>query len=165
MQSVLSQAVRCVGDVRHTMRADDRPKQTSAMRAGASAVNDLVADLNYRAGVHYILSGALKYALRCTMASGSWLRSYSGSFKSAALYLLAFDPVLRTLNVTSTFDGFGPHQYLAFNENRSRIYATTWATPPHLSAWAVERSSSDASVQEAPTLRHLGNADISEGIL
>jgi len=120
MQSVLSQA-------------------TSAMRAGASAVNDLVADLNYRAGVHYILSG---------------------SFKSTALYLLAFDPVLRTLNVTSTFDGFGPHQYLAFNENRSRVYATTWATPPHLSAWAVERSSSDASVHEAPTLRHLGNADI-----
>ena len=50
-----------------TMQADDRLKQTSAMKAGASAVNDLVADLNYRAGVHYILSGAVRDARACAL--------------------------------------------------------------------------------------------------
>lgn len=98
-----------------------------------------------------------------------------GSFKSAALYLLAFDPVQRTLNVASTIDAYGPHQYLATNAARDRLYATTWASPPILSSWAVElqtdsRSSSSPSsdpaiLQAPPKLSHLNNADICRLIL
>lgn len=94
---------------------------------------------------------------------------FPGSFKSAALYLLAFDPVQRTLSVTSTIDAFGPHQYLATNAARDRLYATTWANPPILSAWAVEldrstppASSDPAVLQQPPSLVHLNNADICE---
>lgn len=88
-----------------------------------------------------------------------------GSFKSTALYLLAFDPVQRTLSVASTVEAYGPHQYLATNAARDRLYATTWASPPILSSWAVEldrspSSSDPAYLKEAPQLIHLNNADI-----
>lgn len=82
--------------------------------------------------------------------------SVTGSFKSTALYLLAFDPIGRTLEVTSTTPAEGPHQYLALNEARDRVYATTWGMPPTLSSWAVEKDSG------APTLRHVNSVSISQ---
>ena len=85
--------------------------------------------------------------------------SETGSFKAAALYLLAFDPIQRTLNVVTTVDAFGPHQYLCSNRERTRIYATTWATPPILSSFAVGPSAEDNTV---PAIRHLNNVDIRE---
>lgn len=93
------------------------------------------------------------------------LRAPPGSFKSTALYLLAFDPVQRTLSVASTVEGYGPHQYLATNAARDRLYATTWASPPILSSWAVEldrspSSSDPAYLKQAPQLTHLNNVDI-----
>lgn len=62
----------------------------------------------------------------------------SGSFKQTALYLLAFDPASRRLSLVRDIDAFGPHQYLALNADRSKVYATTWALPPALYAWDLQ---------------------------
>lgn len=64
-------------------------------------------------------------------------------------------------------EAYGPHQYLATNAARDRLYATTWASPPILSSWAVDldrspSSSDPANVKGTPQLRHLNNVDICE---
>lgn len=63
-----------------------------------------------------------------------------GSFRSLSLFLLAFSPSKRTLSHLQTIPAFGPHQYLASNQHKDRIYTTSWALPPSLSSWHVERS-------------------------
>ncbi|KAK0553824.1 hypothetical protein OC846_002355 [Tilletia horrida] len=73
----------------------------------------------------------------------------SGTFNTARLHLLAFDTLTKTLVLTRSIDAQGPHQFLALGVGsdssdltacsvlRRTVYATTWATPPSLSAWAV----------------------------
>ncbi|PPR04196.1 hypothetical protein CVT24_010744 [Panaeolus cyanescens] len=66
----------------------------------------------------------------------------AGSFRSVSLFLLAFSPTTRTLSHLRTIPGFGPHQYLALpsNEFRNTVYATSWAVPPVLSSWRIEKA-------------------------
>jgi len=64
----------------------------------------------------------------------------SGSFRSLSLFLLAFSPSKRTISLLQTVPAFGPHQYLASNQYKDRVYTTSWALPPSLSSWHVERS-------------------------
>ena len=66
----------------------------------------------------------------------------SGSFRSLSLFLLAFHPSKRSITLLQSIPGFGPHQYLASNQHKNRIYTTSWALPPSLSSWHVERSDS-----------------------
>ncbi|KIM39203.1 hypothetical protein M413DRAFT_447166 [Hebeloma cylindrosporum] len=66
----------------------------------------------------------------------------SGSFRSLSLLLLAFSPSKRSISLLQSIPAFGPHQYLASNQDKSRIYTTSWALPPSLSSWHVERSDS-----------------------
>ena len=63
----------------------------------------------------------------------------SGSFRSLSLFLLAFSPLHRTLSLVQHIPAFGPHQYLTANERGDRVYATSWAMPPELSSWSVEK--------------------------
>lgn len=67
----------------------------------------------------------------------------SGSFRSLSLFLLAFSPLHRTLSLVQTINAFGPHQYLATNARKDRAYTTSWALPPVLSSWAIERPESN----------------------
>ena len=64
----------------------------------------------------------------------------SGSFRSLSLFLLAFSPSNRSLSHLQTVSAFGPHQYLACNDHKDRVYTTSWANPPSLSSWHVERT-------------------------
>jgi hypothetical protein len=64
----------------------------------------------------------------------------SGSFRSLSLFLLAFSPSKRSISLLQSIPAFGPHQYLASNQHKSRIFTTSWALPPSLSSWHVERS-------------------------
>jgi carboxy-cis,cis-muconate cyclase len=64
----------------------------------------------------------------------------SGSFRSLSLFLLAFSPSNRSLSHLQTVPAFGPHQYLACNDYKDRVYTTSWANPPSLSSWHIERS-------------------------
>ncbi|KAF9044196.1 hypothetical protein BJ165DRAFT_1347954 [Panaeolus papilionaceus] len=66
----------------------------------------------------------------------------AGSFRSVSLFLLAFSPSTRTLSHLQTIPAFGPHQYLALrpNEFRNTVYTTSWALPPVLSSWRVEKA-------------------------
>ncbi|KAF9474660.1 putative isomerase YbhE [Pholiota conissans] len=66
----------------------------------------------------------------------------SGSFRSISLFLLAFSPSERTISHLQTVPAYGPHQYLAANQHKNRIYTTSWALPPSLSSWNVEHSDS-----------------------
>lgn len=66
----------------------------------------------------------------------------SGSFRSLSLFLLAFSPFHRTLSLVQKIDAFGPHQYLATNPRKDRVYTTSWALPPVLSSWEIERPES-----------------------
>lgn len=66
----------------------------------------------------------------------------SGSFRSLSLFLLAFDPVHRSVVHVQTVSTLGPHQYLATNQHKDRIFTTTWTEPPSLQGWALERNDS-----------------------
>lgn len=70
----------------------------------------------------------------------------SGSFTSLSLFLLAFSPANRSLRLVRTIPGSGPHQYIA--QTPQAVYATTWASPPALHAWAL------------PSLTHIGSTPI-----
>ncbi|GAA5924476.1 hypothetical protein JCM1841_004596 [Sporobolomyces salmonicolor] len=63
----------------------------------------------------------------------------SGTFNTLWMYLLAFSPYSSppSLSISKKYRAEGPHQYLALNDDRSRVYATTWAQPPSLSSWEV----------------------------
>lgn len=78
--------------------------------------------------------------------SAKLLHIVCGTFNSAALYMLAFDPIARSLVIASRTLAQGPHQYLATNPARDRVYATTWAQPPTLSSWAVDLSDRSLSL-------------------
>ncbi|KAJ7182595.1 hypothetical protein C8R43DRAFT_1054515 [Mycena crocata] len=65
----------------------------------------------------------------------------SGSFRSISLFLLAFSPHQRTLDLVQTVPAFGPHQYIGLGprgEDVRAAYTTSWALPPRLQSWAVE---------------------------
>ncbi|KAF7419430.1 hypothetical protein PC9H_002020 [Pleurotus ostreatus] len=64
----------------------------------------------------------------------------AGSFRSLSLFLLAFSPFNRTISHVQTIPAFGPHQYLALNSQRDRVYTTTWAQPPSLSSWSIDKN-------------------------
>lgn len=84
----------------------------------------------------------------------------SGSFRSLSLFLLVFSPLHRTLSLVQTVDAFGPHQYLATNPRKDRVYATSWALPPVLSSWEVER------LEPGPwRVNHINNVPISQYVL
>ncbi|KAG5715149.1 hypothetical protein E4T56_gene1075, partial [Termitomyces sp. T112] len=68
------------------------------------------------------------------------LHILSGSFRSPSLFLLAFEPGPRTLELVQTVPGFGPHQYLATSAHKDRIYTTSWALPPVLSSWSFDKA-------------------------
>ncbi|KAH0578956.1 hypothetical protein H2248_003138 [Termitomyces sp. 'cryptogamus'] len=68
------------------------------------------------------------------------LHILSGSFRSPSLFLLAFEPGPRTLELVQTVPGFGPHQYLATSARKDRIYTTSWALPPVLSSWSFDKA-------------------------
>ncbi|KAK0497397.1 hypothetical protein EDD18DRAFT_1319693 [Armillaria luteobubalina] len=74
------------------------------------------------------------------------LHILSGSFTSLSLFLLAFSPANRSLRLLRTIPGSGPHQYIS--QTPQAIYATTWASPPALHAWAL------------PSLTHIGSTPI-----
>ena len=76
-----------------------------------------------------------------TLDSPTVYHILSGSFRSLSLFLLAFYPANRSLSHLQTIPAFGPHQYLACNDhNKNHVYTTSWANPPSLSSWRVERS-------------------------
>ncbi|KAJ6467005.1 hypothetical protein C8R45DRAFT_1020799 [Mycena sanguinolenta] len=68
----------------------------------------------------------------------------SGSFRSLSLFLLAFSPAQLTLDVVQTIPAFGPHQYISLGPLSQSggirfAYTTSWALPPQLHSWAIER--------------------------
>ncbi|KXN81587.1 Muconate cycloisomerase 1 [Leucoagaricus sp. SymC.cos] len=78
-----------------------------------------------------------------TTSSTPLFHFISGSFRSLSLFLLAFDPVHRTVHHVQTISTLGPHQYLATNQHKDRIFTTTWAEPPSLQSWALRRSTTE----------------------
>lgn len=84
----------------------------------------------------------------------------SGSFRSLSLFLLAFDPAQKTINHVQTVSTLGPHQYIATNQHKDRIFTTTWAQPPSLQSWALERFDSHPW-----RISHLNTAPISTSSL
>ncbi|KXN84887.1 Muconate cycloisomerase 1 [Leucoagaricus sp. SymC.cos] len=78
-----------------------------------------------------------------TTSSTPLFHFISGSFRSLSLFLLAFDPVHRTVHHVQTISTLGPHQYLATNQHKDRIFTTTWAEPPSLQSWALQRSTTE----------------------
>ncbi|TFK70258.1 hypothetical protein BDN72DRAFT_552384 [Pluteus cervinus] len=67
----------------------------------------------------------------------------TGSFRSLSLALLAFSPLNKTLQLVQSVDvpedAPGPYQYIALNPGRNRAYTTTWAWPPKLISWEIDR--------------------------
>ena len=84
-------------------------------------------------------------SINSTLETPTVYHILSGSFRSLSLFLLAFYPANRSLSHLQTIPAFGPHQYLACNDNKDHVYTTSWANPPSLSSWRVERSCADGS--------------------
>ncbi|CDW97198.1 hypothetical protein [Sporisorium scitamineum] len=58
------------------------------------------------------------------------LEEMGGTFNSPNLFVLTYDTLLSTLNITHTIPALGPHQYLTLglsSTGTQTIYATTWA--------------------------------------
>jgi len=81
----------------------------------------------------------------------------SGSFRSLSLFLLAFDPARRVIHHVHTVSTLGPHQYLVTNQHKDRVFTTTWAQPPSLQSWVLQRSTS-----EPWHLSHLNTVPVSK---
>lgn len=68
----------------------------------------------------------------------------SGAFGAPSLFLLRFvhptSSFPAALEVVKTVPAKGPHQYLGLSRDLNTVYATSWALPPRLSAWRVEKS-------------------------
>lgn len=71
----------------------------------------------------------------------------TGTFNTDSLHLLAYDTLHKSLTVTQSIAALGPHQFLALGKTTGAyersghpdvVYATTWASPPGLSAWSVK---------------------------
>lgn len=65
----------------------------------------------------------------------------TGTFNSAALFVLSYDTLKAQLEVRHTVAAEGPHQFLALGRSASgaqTVYATTWASPSTLSSWHVD---------------------------
>ncbi|GAA5920013.1 hypothetical protein JCM1841_000377 [Sporobolomyces salmonicolor] len=77
-----------------------------------------------------------------------------GTFNTNLIATLAFDPSAKTLKVVAKNDGQAPHSWLALNEARDRLYATSWTTPPGLASYKIHASPSDPSV---PVVSHLNS--------
>ena len=69
----------------------------------------------------------------------------AGSFRSLSLFLLVFSPAERTLRLAQHVPAFGPHQYLTVSHGTRTVYTTTWAHPPALHSWALDRNASSLS--------------------
>ncbi|KAH9475999.1 Muconate cycloisomerase 1 [Psilocybe cubensis] len=86
-------------------------------------------------------------AINSSVAIGNGAAAYihilSGSFKSLSLFLLAFSPSKRSLAHLATIPAYGPHQYLCTNREKDHVYTTSWALPPSLSSWHIERSETE----------------------
>jgi len=84
----------------------------------------------------------------------------SGSFRSLSLFLLAFDPARRTIHHVQTVSTLGPHQYLATNQHKDRVFTTTWAQPPSLQSWVLHKSTSEpwhlSHLNTVPISKYLG---------
>ncbi|KAF7303741.1 Muconate cycloisomerase 1 [Mycena indigotica] len=66
----------------------------------------------------------------------------SGSFRSISLFLLAFSPLQRSIELVQTIPAFGPHQYIALSPSGGDTryaFTTTWAQPPKLHSWAIDQ--------------------------
>ncbi|KAE8221671.1 hypothetical protein CF319_g5002 [Tilletia indica] len=94
----------------------------------------------------------------------------TGTFNTAHLHLLAFDTLTHTLTLTSSISNAqGPHQYLALGASppigqqnfeagprMKTVYATTWAQPPSLSAWAI----TDLDEDSGSSIEHSKKVDL-----
>ncbi|GAA5900262.1 hypothetical protein JCM5296_003024 [Sporobolomyces johnsonii] len=77
-----------------------------------------------------------------------------GTFNTNLIATLAFDPSAKTLEVVAKNEGQAPHSWLALNEAKDRLYATSWTTPPGLASYKIHPSSSDPSI---PVVSHLNS--------
>ncbi|GAA5823705.1 hypothetical protein JCM11251_000732 [Rhodosporidiobolus azoricus] len=75
-----------------------------------------------------------------------------GTFNRNQIYTLAFDPEAETLEVVKANEGRAPHSWLALNEAKDRLYATSWTNPPAVASYSI---SSSPSAAEPPSVTHL----------
>ncbi|GAA6008962.1 hypothetical protein JCM11491_003848 [Sporobolomyces phaffii] len=79
-----------------------------------------------------------------------------GTFNTNLIATLAFDPTRKTLEVVAKNDGQAPHSWLALNQAKDRLYATSWTEPPGLASYRIDRVDRATSTR-APTVSHLNS--------
>ncbi|GAA6012075.1 hypothetical protein JCM10207_005119 [Rhodosporidiobolus poonsookiae] len=81
-----------------------------------------------------------------------------GTFNTSRVFTLAFDPDAAAaderLKVARINEGEAPHSWLALSHDKTRLYATSWTTPPGLASYAV---SSPSSSGDAPSVSFLNS--------
>ncbi|KDN52414.1 3-carboxy-cis,cis-mucoante lactonizing enzyme [Tilletiaria anomala UBC 951] len=81
----------------------------------------------------------------------------TGTFNTSFLHLLAYDTLNKALFVSRSIEAQGPHQFLAVgrtaqsDDRPDLLYATTWASPPSLSAWRVTGLDDQAGSVTSPS--------------
>ncbi|GAA5902269.1 hypothetical protein JCM6882_000488 [Rhodosporidiobolus microsporus] len=79
-----------------------------------------------------------------------------GTFNQPTIYTLAFDSEEETLEVVVVNEGRAPHSWLALNEAKDRLYATSWTEPPAVASYSISRPTSSYA-SEAPSVTHLSS--------
>ncbi|GAA5882037.1 hypothetical protein JCM16303_005572 [Sporobolomyces ruberrimus] len=79
-----------------------------------------------------------------------------GTFNTNLIATLAFDSSAGTLKVVAKNEGLAPHSWLALNNVKDRLYATSWTEPPGLASYRVNPPNSSSSVS-VPTVSPLNS--------
>ncbi|GAA5893202.1 lactonase family protein [Sporobolomyces salmoneus] len=73
-----------------------------------------------------------------------------GTFNTNLIATLAFDSSAKTLQIVAQNDGQAPHSWLALNEAKDRLYATSWTEPPGLASYRINPASSTSPPTVSP---------------
>ncbi|GAA5855743.1 hypothetical protein JCM8547_001665 [Rhodosporidiobolus lusitaniae] len=74
-----------------------------------------------------------------------------GTFNTSRIFTLAFDASKQTLEIVKINEGQAPHSWLALNEAKDRLYATSWTEPPAIASYSISPISSSSP----PSVTHL----------
>lgn len=78
-----------------------------------------------------------------------------GSFRSASLWLLQFDPQSSTLKIVKEHPAIGGHSWLSLSQDKKNLYCTVWSEKPCIAAYKIRSQGRDIQFLNAKPVKSL----------